>query len=171
MYVFTYCIWVHNNFVFRAFPEPVTSWVKNGEELDPASSKRIRQTDTGNLVIRDVEKSDAGEYFCQARNMVGTRSSDVARLSVHVKPAFIEDPEDVTAREGDDVSLHCKVAHLTYSLTYNIYFLTLLQYPLKGWWRAKASSELDKGGRKGVDEDDQRRREGGAAYHQEGRAG
>ena len=49
----------------RAFPEPVTSWIKNGEELDPSSSKRIRQTDTGNLVIRDVEKSDAGEYFCQ----------------------------------------------------------------------------------------------------------
>ena len=41
--------------------------------------------------------------------MVGTRSSDVARLSVHVKPAFLEDPEDVTAREGDDVTLHCKV--------------------------------------------------------------
>ena len=106
--------------MFRAFPEPVTSWVKNGEELDPASSKRIRMTDTGNLVIRDVEKSDAGEYFCQvlllllcntcqAKNMVGTRSSDVARLSVHVKPAFLEDPEDVTAREGDDVTLHCKV--------------------------------------------------------------
>ena len=46
---------------------------------------------------------------CQAKNMVGTRSSDVARLSVHVKPAFLEDPEDVTAREGDDVTLHCKV--------------------------------------------------------------
>ena len=51
----------------RAFPEPVTSWIKNGEELDPSSSKRIRQTDTGNLVIRDVEKSDAGEYFCQVK--------------------------------------------------------------------------------------------------------
>ena len=51
----------------RAFPEPVTSWVKNGEPLDPGSSKRIRQTETGNLVIRDVEKSDAGEYFCQVR--------------------------------------------------------------------------------------------------------
>ena len=108
---------------FRAFPEPVTSWVKNGEELDPSSSKRIRQTDTGNLVIRDVEKSDAGEYFCKARNMVGTRSSDVARLSVHVKPAFIEDPEDVTAREGDDVSLHCKVCSIFYILSSLLTFL------------------------------------------------
>ena len=48
--------------------------------------------------------------------MVGTRSSDVARLSVHVKPAFIEDPEDVTAREGDDVALHCKVMMLIASV-------------------------------------------------------
>ena len=125
MFFCPYCKWVHNKYVFRAFPEPVTSWVKNGEELDPASSKRIRQTDTGNLVIRDVEKSDAGEYFCQARNMVGTRSSDVARLSVHVKPAFIEDPEDVTAREGDDVSLHCKVVQCSLNLlTYLQHFLT-----------------------------------------------
>ena len=52
----------------------------------------------------------------QAKNMVGTRSSDVARLSVHVKPAFIEDPEDVTAREGDDVALHCKVMILVTSV-------------------------------------------------------
>ena len=64
----------------------MTSWVKNGEELDPASSSRIRQTDTGNLVIQDAEQPDAGEYFCQATNLVGKRSSDIARLSVFVKP-------------------------------------------------------------------------------------
>ena len=67
----------------KAYPEPTTTWIKNGEHLDPNSSKRIRKTETGNLVIRDVEKSDAGEYFCRAQNMVGTRDSDVARLSVH----------------------------------------------------------------------------------------
>ena len=67
----------------KAYPEQTTTWIKNGEHLDPSSSKRITKTDTGNLVIRDVEKSDAGEYFCQAENLVGTRESDRARLSVY----------------------------------------------------------------------------------------
>jgi len=93
----------------KAYPEPTTTWIKNGEHLDPSSSKRITKTDTGNLVIRDVEKSDAGEYFCQAENLVGTRESDRARLSVYIKPYFISDPIDVTAREGDNISLECEV--------------------------------------------------------------
>ena len=64
----------------------------------------------------------------QAKNMVGTRSSDVARLSVHVKPAFIEDPEDVTAREGDDVALHCKVMILIASVNVIVIVIVRSQY-------------------------------------------
>ena len=64
----------------------------------------------------------------QAKNMVGTRSSDVARLSVHVKPAFIEDPEDVTAREGDDVALHCKVMILIASVFVIVIVIARSQY-------------------------------------------
>ena len=60
--------------------------------------------------------------------MVGTRSSDVARLSVHVKPAFIEDPEDVTAREGDDVALHCKVMILIASVIVIVIVIARSQY-------------------------------------------
>ena len=67
----------------KAYPEPTTTWIKNGELLDPSSSKRITKTESGNLVIRDVEKTDAGEYFCRAENIVGIRDSIVARLSVH----------------------------------------------------------------------------------------
>ena len=92
----------------RAYPEPTTTWYKNGEHLDPASSKRIRKTETGNLVIRDTEKSDAGEYYCRAENLVGSRDSDVARLSVHIAPFLLSDPVDLTARAGDDVTLECR---------------------------------------------------------------
>jgi hypothetical protein len=39
----------------------------------------------GNLVIKDVEKTDAGDYICVAENMAGVKQSDVATLSVHGK--------------------------------------------------------------------------------------
>ena len=74
----------------RGYPEPKTTWFKNGDHLDPSSSKRIRFTDTGSLVIRDAENSDTGEYFCRAENLVGSRDSDVARLSVHSKWIFYD---------------------------------------------------------------------------------
>ena len=85
----------------RGYPEPSVTWVKNGEVLDPASSKRIRVTETGSLVVRwmlmlmmwwcdadddvfrDAERSDGGQYYCRAENLVTTRDSDPARLSVH----------------------------------------------------------------------------------------
>ena len=79
----------------RGYPEPTTTWFKNGGVLDPASSKRIRVTETGNLVIRDAEKSDAGEYYCRAENMVATRDSDVARLSVHGKKILQKNIQEV----------------------------------------------------------------------------
>ncbi len=37
----------------------------------------------GNLVIKDVEKTDGGDYVCVAENMAGVKQSDVASLSVH----------------------------------------------------------------------------------------
>jgi hypothetical protein len=37
----------------------------------------------GNLVIKDVEKTDGGDYVCVAENMAGVKQSDVATLSVH----------------------------------------------------------------------------------------
>ena len=43
---------------------------------------RISISDQGNLVVRDASKSDAGLYVCRAHNMVGTRSSEPAKLRV-----------------------------------------------------------------------------------------
>ena len=41
--------------------------------------------DTDNDNVRDAERSDAGQYYCRAENLVGSRDSDAARLSVHSK--------------------------------------------------------------------------------------
>ena len=41
--------------------------------------------DNDNDDVRDAERSDAGQYYCRAENLVGSRDSDAARLSVHSK--------------------------------------------------------------------------------------
>lgn len=73
-----------------AYPEPTVTWFKNKKPLDLTSSKRIRKTDTGNLVIMEVEKSDTGDYFCKADNLLGSKKSNSAHLSVHDKPYMIQ---------------------------------------------------------------------------------
>ena len=44
-------------------------------------------SDTGSLVVHGAVKSDTGDYVCVAQNLVGTRESQVARLSVHGESA------------------------------------------------------------------------------------
>ena len=84
------------------------------EHLDPFLSKQIQKL--RNLVFRDLEQSDAGEYIFQAENVVGTRESNRARLSVYselivplVKPYCPSDPMDVTVNDGNNISLECEV--------------------------------------------------------------
>eukprot|EP00094_Tigriopus_californicus_P012647 TCALIF_12225-PA protein Name:"Similar to sax-3 Protein sax-3 (Caenorhabditis elegans)" AED:0.39 eAED:0.39 QI:0/0.33/0.14/0.85/0.66/0.85/7/2139/326 len=93
----------------------------NGEVLKELEDEpnRVTLTEIGSLVIRDAVKADEGDYVCQARNMVGTRSSRSGTLHVNVfmrhfallvKPIFIQRPEDVTTTSGSKIELTCLVA-------------------------------------------------------------
>ena len=70
------------------FAQPQTSEAKEisnflSQFKKQTSKKRWHVTDTGNLVIRKVSRDDKGSYVCRASNMVGSKSSEAAVLSVH----------------------------------------------------------------------------------------
>ena len=46
---------------------------------------RAHITTSGNLILRQVTRADKGNYVCRATNMVGSKSSEPATLSVHGK--------------------------------------------------------------------------------------
>ncbi|XP_065215201.1 protein sax-3-like [Planococcus citri] len=93
----------------KGHPEPVISWKKNGQTLDLDSNKRYRLVDGTNLAIQDVRRIDEGRYQCVANNVVGTRESAAALLTVHVKPYVIRGPQDTTVMAGGSVIMDCEV--------------------------------------------------------------
>ncbi|KAL3208040.1 hypothetical protein MRX96_039317, partial [Rhipicephalus microplus] len=91
----------------RGHPEPTVTWFKDGVQVQPGTG-RVRLLAQGALVIADVRPSDQGRYVCRATNMLGTRDSPPALLSVHTKPYFIRVPEDVTTLAEESVKFECK---------------------------------------------------------------
>lgn len=66
----------------KGHPEPTVVWKKNNDNLEP-DGRRIRVVDGGNLMISDVRKHDEGSYKCMAHNLVGSRETPSATLTVH----------------------------------------------------------------------------------------
>ncbi|KAG2469773.1 HMCN2 protein, partial [Polypterus senegalus] len=89
----------------QGFPEMRISWEKGGSVVRdlPGKFTRLR---SGQLVVEHAEADDAGLYTCVAENVAGTARRDI-RLSVHVRPTFIELPGDVTLNTGQRLTLSC----------------------------------------------------------------
>ncbi|XP_023835469.1 junctional adhesion molecule 3B-like [Salvelinus sp. IW2-2015] len=75
----------------EGFPASQYRWFRNNEELpqDPKSSpKFINSTysinaDTGGLKFRRMRKEDAGEYYCQAKNVAGHAQCPTQLMDVY----------------------------------------------------------------------------------------
>ncbi|XP_018300852.1 roundabout homolog 2 [Mycetomoellerius zeteki] len=93
----------------RGHPEPTLHWKRNGHIIDLEATKRITLVDGGNLMISDVRPADHGKYQCIAENMVGTKESAVAILTVHVKPYFLAMPSNQTILVEQTAEFACRV--------------------------------------------------------------
>ena len=64
-------------------PEPIISWTINGLTVNITVHPRIRlSSDNKQLTVRNVNRTDFNhEYQCQAKNSVGTITSDAASLT------------------------------------------------------------------------------------------
>ncbi|KAJ8666911.1 hypothetical protein QAD02_008573 [Eretmocerus hayati] len=93
----------------RGHPEPLLQWKKNGHVIDFESNKRMTLVDGGNLMISDVKQSDQGRYQCTASNIVGSRESNIATLTVNVKPFFLQKPLNQTILMDQMAEFACRV--------------------------------------------------------------
>lgn len=61
-------------------PKPSVSWIKGDSAL--RENSRIAVLESGSLRIHNVQKEDAGQYRCVAKNSLGTAYSKLVKLEV-----------------------------------------------------------------------------------------
>ena len=71
-------------------PAPLFFWTKNGLDLNTSLDDRIKFSgDKKTLIIKDVKRTDSGNYGCKAANNVKRVDSELATLTVQCKDTFI----------------------------------------------------------------------------------
>lgn len=75
-----------NKILQKGNPEPKVEWKKDDVWIDlddmRIRNNRLRIVDGGNLLINNVQTIDEGKYQCVASNMVGSKESKLAKLTV-----------------------------------------------------------------------------------------
>ncbi|CAF1013099.1 unnamed protein product, partial [Didymodactylos carnosus] len=106
---------------FRGRPEPVITWLFNGEEMSLNGSP----LSGGTLTINEVKERNQGVYQCIGRNLYGmahantalvvlpilannkTQNKEVINDDAHRHSLIVFGPSNVTVYEGETVQLHC----------------------------------------------------------------
>ncbi|XP_033885551.3 hemicentin-1-like isoform X1 [Acipenser ruthenus] len=87
-------------------PDPEVQWYKGDLQLRPSAFVNIDGWH-GILRIKETQDVDAGDYTCVAINDAG-RARGKVTLDVGSAPEFTQEPIDVSADIGSNISLHCQ---------------------------------------------------------------
>ncbi|XP_041666180.1 muscle, skeletal receptor tyrosine-protein kinase isoform X2 [Cheilinus undulatus] len=86
-------------------PKPDVTWLKDDELIK--ISDRVTILDYGALKIHNIQKEDAGQYRCVARNSFGLAFSKPVTIEVQAPARILRVPKEKKVAYGSQISLEC----------------------------------------------------------------
>ncbi|XP_005474764.1 muscle, skeletal receptor tyrosine-protein kinase isoform X4 [Oreochromis niloticus] len=86
-------------------PKPDVTWLKDDELIKV--NDRVTILDYGALKIHNIQKEDAGQYRCVARNSFGLAFSKPVIIEVQAPARILRVPKDKRVAYGSQISLEC----------------------------------------------------------------
>ncbi|XP_060918190.1 muscle, skeletal receptor tyrosine-protein kinase [Labrus mixtus] len=86
-------------------PKPDVTWLKDDELIK--ISDRVTILDYGALKIHNIQKEDAGQYRCVARNSFGLAFSKPVTIEVQAPARILRVPKEKRVAYGSQISLEC----------------------------------------------------------------
>uniref|UniRef100_A0A3B4XPT7 receptor protein-tyrosine kinase n=1 Tax=Seriola lalandi dorsalis TaxID=1841481 RepID=A0A3B4XPT7_SERLL len=86
-------------------PKPDVTWLKDDELIK--ISDRVTILDYGALKIHNIQKEDAGQYRCVARNSFGLAFSKPVTIEVQAPARILRVPKEKRVAYGSQITLDC----------------------------------------------------------------
>ncbi|XP_014223021.1 protein sidekick isoform X2 [Trichogramma pretiosum] len=91
-----------------AAPAPNVTWFYN-DKMPLEIAGRVQVLESGDLVIGNTKRSDAGKYTCVRANEAGSTNAS-AHISVIVRTQIVQPPVDQSVLLGNTAELKCEVS-------------------------------------------------------------
>ncbi|GLV37958.1 Neuroglian [Carabus blaptoides fortunei] len=90
-------------------PEPQIKWIHNGKPISEAPPNPRRKVSTNSIVIENLERTDIGNYGCNASNSLGYVYKDVFLNVLALAPEITEPLRDMNTVDHKTIIMKCRV--------------------------------------------------------------
>ena len=93
----------------KGIPEPAIKWIHNGKPIEQAPQNARRTVLKNKIILRNLVKSDTGNYGCNATNSLGYVYKDVYVNVLALPPEIEQAPGKEATVDQREVTLTCRV--------------------------------------------------------------